>query len=269
MPPRLNPRPESDFWLSLEGKPFLSGHRLNLLLKIAETGSLTQAGKAVGISYRTAWDAVNQLNAMSEKPLVESVAGGKKGGGTRLTDYARDLLKVYAAYGEEHRRFLRNLRVGAGDWERFELLAKKMSLKISARNQIWGKVAGIQKKRLIARVRLQVGPHEQWIAEITRAGWETLGLKEGDDAYALIKANWIRLLPGSAGGSARGMNRLRGSLLSMTPGQTTIEFSFQTPDGILLTVSHRKPAKETGAWHIGQILAAEFEAADVILGVPG
>ena len=52
---------------------------------IGNYGSITQAAKAVGISYKTAWDAVDVMNNLSGDVLVESATGGKGGGGTQLT----------------------------------------------------------------------------------------------------------------------------------------------------------------------------------------
>ena len=84
-------------WLSRNGENVLNESRMALLEKIAETGSITKAGKAVGISYRTAWITVDHLNNISDNPLVERTAGGKSGGGTRLTEHGLNLVKVYRA----------------------------------------------------------------------------------------------------------------------------------------------------------------------------
>lgn len=59
--------------------------RIALLAQIAELGSITRAAKAVGISYKGAWDAIDELNNLAERPLVERSVGGKGGGGARLT----------------------------------------------------------------------------------------------------------------------------------------------------------------------------------------
>ena len=53
--------------------------RIALLAQIAELGSITRAAKAVGISYKGAWDAIDELNNLAERPLVERSVGGKIG----------------------------------------------------------------------------------------------------------------------------------------------------------------------------------------------
>ncbi|WP_147075137.1 winged helix-turn-helix domain-containing protein, partial [Sulfuriferula plumbiphila] len=56
--------------------------RIELLEAIAGTGLIAAAAKAVGLSYKGAWQAVEEMNNLSREPLVERVAGGRHGGGT-------------------------------------------------------------------------------------------------------------------------------------------------------------------------------------------
>lgn len=60
---------EGDLWFSKDSDRFLGGDRIALLDKIDELGSITQAAKAVGISYKTAWEMVNQINNLAEAKL--------------------------------------------------------------------------------------------------------------------------------------------------------------------------------------------------------
>ena len=63
--------------------------RIALLQHIAEQGSITRAAKSAGISYKAAWDAIDELNNLAQTPLVERSVGGKGGGGqTSLQAYA-------------------------------------------------------------------------------------------------------------------------------------------------------------------------------------
>ena len=59
--------------------------RIALLQHIAEQGSITAAAKSAGISYKAAWDAIDELNNLAQTPLVERSIGGKGGGGARLS----------------------------------------------------------------------------------------------------------------------------------------------------------------------------------------
>jgi len=66
--------------------------KVDLLEAIAATGSITAAAKRLGMSYRRAWLLVDTMNRCFTKPVVEAEAGGKRGGGARLT--AAGLLAV-------------------------------------------------------------------------------------------------------------------------------------------------------------------------------
>ena len=72
-------------WMMVGGENFGGPGRIALLARIAECGSITQAAKAIKMSYKAAWDAIDSMNNLAGEPLVERVAGGKGGGGTRLT----------------------------------------------------------------------------------------------------------------------------------------------------------------------------------------
>jgi molybdate transport system regulatory protein len=71
--------------------------KADLLERIAETGSITAAGAAMGMSYKRAWGLVETLNGTFRAPLVETVRGGPGGGGARLTDTGRAVLAHYRA----------------------------------------------------------------------------------------------------------------------------------------------------------------------------
>jgi molybdate transport system regulatory protein len=75
--------------------------KAELLEQIAQTGSIAAAGRAMGMSYKRAWELVCTLNAMFRAPLVERVRGGPGGGGAVLTQAGRDVLDLYRAF--EHR----------------------------------------------------------------------------------------------------------------------------------------------------------------------
>ena len=82
-------------WMGRDADSKISDVRISLLERIGETGSITRAAKAVGISYKTAWEAVDVMNNMSGGALVESATGGKGGGGTHLTSAGKKLIQTY------------------------------------------------------------------------------------------------------------------------------------------------------------------------------
>ena len=72
-------------WIDKNGNSFLGEGRVVLLQKIKETGSISGAAKAIDISYRKAWQLVENMNKTAEKPLVIKKSGGKNGGSTVVT----------------------------------------------------------------------------------------------------------------------------------------------------------------------------------------
>jgi molybdate transport system regulatory protein len=69
--------------------------KIELLEAIASTGSITAAAKALGMSYRRAWLLVDTMNRCFKSHVVETEAGGTRGGGTQLTALGTQLVRSY------------------------------------------------------------------------------------------------------------------------------------------------------------------------------
>lgn len=100
-------------WLESAGKHFFGPGPVELLERIAETGSISEAAKQMGMSYKKAWELVNTLNMQTGHPVVIPRTGGEKGGGSTITEEAKDLIsyhheirKRFAAFLEEETRRL-------------------------------------------------------------------------------------------------------------------------------------------------------------------
>jgi molybdate transport system regulatory protein len=68
-----------------------------LLAAIAEHGSISAAGRALGMSYRRCWLLVDSMNRCWRTPLVSTASGGAKGGGAMLTPLGHSVLERYQA----------------------------------------------------------------------------------------------------------------------------------------------------------------------------
>jgi molybdate transport system regulatory protein len=80
----------------IRGKDIAVGPgKIDLLEAIAKTGSITSAARTLGMSYRRAWLLVDTMNRCFKEPVVEAEAGGKRGGGTRLTAVGAEVLQRY------------------------------------------------------------------------------------------------------------------------------------------------------------------------------
>jgi molybdate transport system regulatory protein len=71
--------------------------KIDLLAGIAETGSISAAGRQMGMSYKKAWRLIDDMNRAFRRPLVAAAKGGKAGGGANLTATGRAVLARYRA----------------------------------------------------------------------------------------------------------------------------------------------------------------------------
>jgi molybdate transport system regulatory protein len=76
---------------------FLGPGKIQLMELISKHGSITAAGKEIGMSYRRAWLLVDEINRIFREPLVEKQMGGSGGGGARLSKLGRDVVGRYRA----------------------------------------------------------------------------------------------------------------------------------------------------------------------------
>ncbi len=71
--------------------------KIKLLEAVAESGSISSAGRDLGMSYRRAWMLIEQMNLSFNRKVVTTQLGGTHGGGARLTPFGRELVKRYRA----------------------------------------------------------------------------------------------------------------------------------------------------------------------------
>lgn len=71
--------------------------KIELLEKIDASGSISAAGRAMSMSYRRAWELVEEMNTLFCGPLVSPRTGGRQGGGTELTPLGRSVVANYRA----------------------------------------------------------------------------------------------------------------------------------------------------------------------------
>jgi len=93
-------------WIDTEEGPFLGYGRIELLQKIKELGSLRKAAIEMKISYRQAWEFIEQMNKRTGKPLVVSERGGKGGGGAVLTNEGEEAIQRFNEFNADFQAFL-------------------------------------------------------------------------------------------------------------------------------------------------------------------
>lgn len=83
--------------IDFEGGGRLGPGKARLLELIAETGSISAGARAMGMSYKRAWDLVDETAKLAGEPVVETRSGGAQGGGAKLTPAGRRMLATYRA----------------------------------------------------------------------------------------------------------------------------------------------------------------------------
>ncbi|MBO9202006.1 MULTISPECIES: winged helix-turn-helix domain-containing protein [Niastella] len=99
-------RVNGSLWLEGNGTRFFGPGPVELLQLIDETGSINQAAKKMGMSYKKAWEIVNRLNEIVGSPLVITATGGEKGGGSAISEEAKQLIDWYMSLRERFRKFM-------------------------------------------------------------------------------------------------------------------------------------------------------------------
>jgi molybdate transport system regulatory protein len=93
-------------WLECGGKKYFGPGPMELLEKIAESGSITKAARQMGMSYQKACQIISRLNKHAAFPLVESQVGGKKGGGSLISPAAQELMNYHYKLRKQFLSFL-------------------------------------------------------------------------------------------------------------------------------------------------------------------
>lgn len=86
--------------IDLDSEGRIGPGKIELLENIQSTGSISAAGRAMDMSYKRAWDLVDELNRICGQAAVARQTGGRNGGGAVLTDFGASLVARYRAIEE-------------------------------------------------------------------------------------------------------------------------------------------------------------------------
>lgn len=237
--------------------------RIALLAHIAEQGSITRAAKSAGLSYKAAWDAIDELNNLAQKPLVQRSVGGKGGGGARLTVEGERVLRLYQRLQAVQAEVLGSDE----DASDFNLLGRLM-LRTSARNQLHGQVVAIEPHGRNDLIRLQLAGGVTLQAQITHDSTQRLELEIGVEVVALIKAGWLELR-GAEQPATPGHNCMDGSIeaiLAADDGPSEVRIAL--PNGLVLCALAQPAALKALGAAEGQPIHVQFAPSHVLLGTP-
>jgi molybdate transport system regulatory protein len=267
---KKNP-PEVEFsaplWLNKGHKTFLESRRIELLEKIKEQGSISKAAKAAGMSYKGAWDAINSMNNLVDRPLTVKLVGGRDGGGTHLTEEGQELIRMFRMVEAEHSRALQNLGKNVDDLERGYKRLRRISMRLSAKNVLFGVVRELKVKDLHAEVGLELKSGHRIVSTITANSVETLGLGGGDEAYAVIKASSVAIVSHEESRFLDSANKLQGRIVNMRSDTETGEIIVDIGGGDTLSATVTVARVQNLGLKKGDNAVAMIDAANVIIGI--
>jgi molybdate transport system regulatory protein len=255
----------SNLTLEMFNKPFLLEKRIDLLIAIKKFGSINKAAKEVPLSYKAAWEAIEDMNNLSNTPIVIKETGGTGGGGTKLTDYGENLLNTYLILKEEQKKFLKNLNritdINSGTLKTI----RRLSMQLSARNQIIGKIVDINLGSVNAQISLELKNGKKLVSIITLSSVENLDLKVNDEVIALIKSSNV-LISTDTNIKISARNSLRGNIESINKGDVNSEVVIDILNGDKVVTVLTTSSLDNLGLKVGLEVDAIIKASDIMIG---
>lgn len=218
--------------------------RLDILRRVADVGSISEAARGAGVSYKAAWQAIETLSNLAGGPLVEKVVGGRSGGGTRITARGEEVLRLNEALVRARRRVLEEFgRNGAEG-----LSAAGGHFLISMRNQLPATIHTLKIGSALVRLLLAIDDDHLIRASVTKESAQLLGLREGMRVIALCKATGVEIFsepPSTAD------NLLEGTVVHCDRDDHGGECTVRLPSGLTLVGfarAHHGLRRQGPAW---------------------
>lgn len=260
-------------WIQQGGHLLGGADRITLLESIHETGSMSQAAKAVGISYVTAWDRIRDMNNATGQALVHRMTGGSGGGGTVLTPYALELIHAFRQIEAVHTQVLAQLTKSLSNPGEVLKTLSSLGLRTSARNQLAGTVTQVRTGTIDALIGLRLPsatPGEDGDTlrvSLTTTSLKTLGITKGMQAVALLKAPSIHLTLPDAPEDLAVHNSLSGHVVAIHEGPAHTEVHVRLKGGqTLVSKVEAAYARQLRLAQGSEVLAQFYDHA-AILGV--
>lgn len=265
----MNPNDNAPRWI--EGELRLAGmldaRMIELLRAIDHSGSINQAARQMGLSYKGAWQMLVRANNGAPQTLLTTATGGSKGGGTALTPAGKALLALFTRLEQKHRDFIDELNRSLAEDPDTILLLQRLEVKTSTRNQLFGQVTAIERDGEDARITVRLKGGEEVVASFGTDSLDALAIGIGADAVLMINSADIMLLtdPPPARISAR--NRLLGKVMRIRHDIVDSEVIVLLPSGEILAAMITRQSLQKLALMPGVPVWAAFKAHAPILGV--
>jgi molybdate transport system regulatory protein len=251
------------FWLTKNDKSFLGTGRIELLEKIAQTGSINAAAKEMKMSYKAAWERINSMNELADHPIINRTIGGKGGGGTTLTEYAYELINTFKKLEELHRQFINRFSEAGDNPEHLAQILNRHFLTTSARNQLLSTITQITIDKISAVISLQIAGGGIINSAITAQSAQNMHLNIGSEVYAIIKSSDVTV-QAQEPKTQPNTNVIEGVINSLKSNNTHTEVSLKINDKY--SIVSLMPNETVQNLHIDSQAFALIEFSKIIIG---
>ncbi|MGC1070529.1 molybdenum-dependent transcriptional regulator [Pantoea agglomerans] len=253
---------ELSLHIRLKQKLFADPRRIELLKRVQQTGSISQGAKLAGISYKSAWDAINEMNQMADETLVERATGGKGGGGATLTRYGERLIQLFQLMEQIQQKAFDALQQDTLPLDSLLAAIARFSLQTSARNQLFGTVVSNDAQQVVQHLLIQLADGvTQLNVALTQRSADRLQLAAGKEVLVLIKAPWIRI----SRDAAQDDNQLAATVSAIEPGEQMSEVLMKLASGETLCATLSNDQLQQLRLQPGDAVIASFNAEHAIV----
>jgi molybdate transport system regulatory protein len=236
--------------------------RIDILRRIGEGGSISEAARRAGVSYKAAWQAIETLGNLAGTPMVAKAVGGTGGGGALLTAAGQRVLDAAAMLHKARADVMAMLEPGARTAPGRSGLAA-MALRTSMRNQFPCLVSSMRSAGGIARIGLQLPGGALLYARLTRESAELLQLRRGMQVLGLCKATAVRVGPGMD--PAEATNLVHGQVIRASRSLRGGEVTVRLEGGLSLVGFPTQGAQVRTA----DVVMARIDESSVVVAVAG
>lgn len=260
---------EASLILQRDASARMGADRVRLLQSIRDYGSISAAARTLGLSYKTAWDAVNAMNNLFGQPLVAASPGGRSGGGATITPAGLQVIGAFTIVQAELDRFFGSLQsqLGQTHLPSPSSILWSLLMKTSARNMFHCTVTEVIEGAVNAEILMDLTNGQKLSAIITNRSAKDLGLAPGKEVFALVKSTFVILTTEDGLIKTSARNRLCGTVTMREDGAVNSEIVLDLGGGKTIAAIVTKTSAETLALRPGDRACALIKASHIILAM--
>jgi len=213
----------SKLYLTCNGESFITPERMALLRSVETHGSISAGAKAIGKSYKWAWDSIAQMNEASKTLLVSRSSGGKGGGGAHVSAFAKALLDYYDDLERIHQSKIVRYQEG------FEAAFETGAVHNNIASTLHGEIESVKCEGVHCELDIAYGAQR-----LKGKCLCDLKLKAGDEVAFMVEANQIIISREAVAISAQ--NMLEGEITAIERIERDVYLSLRLATEELLQV---------------------------------